>query len=176
MRKSDGGYVLLYVLAVLVVLALLALTVSSIALSNLRGQRAAVGDMQDRYAVEGIMEQFEAGVQALHLNGDGQEGSAKNAFTDKVEALRTEIPAELSDTQWSGDCCTFTVRVASEGTSVTAKMEIWLSIQITSTEIPAAEDGEEPEIRYSYDLSVEDIHYLSYDIGTSDGGGEEEAA
>lgn len=175
MKKSDGGYVLVYVLIVIVVVALLALTLCAISLRNFQSQQSAVLDMQEQYAAEGIMEQFEAGVQALHLNGDGQEGSAKTAFKNEVDALCAEIPAELSDTQWSGDCCTFTVHVASDEASVTAKMEIRLSIEITSVEIPA-EDGGEPEIRYSYKLSVKDIHYLSYDIGTSDGGGEEEAA
>lgn len=83
MRKSDGGYVLLYVLAVLVVLALLALTVSSIALSNLRGQRAAVGDMQDRYAVEGVMEQA---VARLQDNGTGPCSLSWSGLPSRNEA------------------------------------------------------------------------------------------
>ena len=83
MRKSDGGYVLLYVLAVLVVLALLALTVSSIALSNLRGQRAAVGNMQDRYAAEGVMEQA---VARLQDSGTGPCSLSRSGFSSRTAA------------------------------------------------------------------------------------------
>ena len=80
MKKSDDGYVLIYVLVVLVLLALLALTVCAISLRNFQVQQSAVSDMQERYATEGIMEQVEAGIQSINISGDGQKSTAHTAF------------------------------------------------------------------------------------------------
>lgn len=161
MRKSDGGYVLLYVLAVLVVLALLALTVSSIALSNLRGQRAAVGNMQDRYAAEGVMEQAvarlqDSGTGPCSLSGSGfssrtaAENALKGACTDLIGAMSesagdpdggirglsvsvTEI-AQAEDEQTGAPTFTFTTQAETEAEDqqLNATLLVTLSVEIDS--------------------------------------------
>lgn len=175
MKKSDDGYVLIYVLVVLVLLALLALTVCAISLRNFQVQQSAVSDMQERYAAEGIMEQVEAGIQSINISGDGQKSTAHTAFENKLKQLCDTLPVSLSGHSWEGDNCTITAQVYTGTVSVLAQMDIRLDIAVTSTEIPSEEPEGEPEIRYSYALSVKEISYLSYDISTVENS-EEDAA
>ena len=195
MRKSDGGYVLLYVLAVLVVLALLALTVSSIALSNLRGQRAAVGDMQDRYAVEGVMEQA---VARLQDNGTGPcslswsglpsrneaEEHLKGACTNLIGAM-SESPENpgggirglsisvIEDEQTDATTFTFKTQAVAkaEDQQLNATLLVTLSVEIdfyfepVGTADPAT--GEPPtKERFYYKVNSVSLSYDSYQIQT----------
>ena len=195
MRKSDGGYVLLYVLAVLVVLALLALTVSSIALSNLRGQRAAVGNMQDRYAAEGVMEQAvarlqDSGTGPCSLSGSGfssrtaAENALQDACTDLIGAMSESAGdpdggisglsisvtgiAQAEDEQF-----TFTTQAeaAAEGQQVSATLLVTLSVEIDSYPVtvgtPDPETGVSPtEERFRYKVNSVSLSYDSYQIQT----------
>ena len=191
MRKSDGGYVLLYVLAVLVVLALLALTVSSIALSNLRGQRAAVGNMQDRYAAEGVMEQA---VARLQDNGTGPcslswsgfssrtaaEEDLKDACTDLIGAMSesaeggirglsisvTEI-AQAEDEQTGAPTFTFTTQAVAkaEDQQLNATLLVTLSVEIDSYFEPVGTPDpatDEPPTKEIFYYKVNSVS-LSYD-------------
>ena len=177
--KRNDGYVLLYVLAVLVVLALLALTVSSVALGNLRGQQAAVRDMQDRYAAEGVLERLEAGLQELSLRGDGQENAAKTAFEARLGELCGEISVTSADPVWREESgvhiCSVTVSGGTEGTEITAELEIPIRILVTEHrhELPPEEGtgDQEPTVTYTYTytLSAGEIAYRSYDISTPEG-------
>ena len=195
MRKSDGGYVLLYVLAVLVVLALLALTVSSIALSNLRGQRAAVGNMQDRYAAEGVMEQAvarlqDSGTGPCSLSDSGfssrtaAENDLKGACTDLIGAMSESAGdpdggisglsisvTEIEQTDASTFTFTTQAKAAAEGQQVSATLLVTLSVEIDSYPVtvgtPDPETGVPPtEEKFRYKVNSTSLSYDSYQIQT----------
>lgn len=60
MRKNQDGYILVYVLVVILALSMFAVGLTSHALKNHNIQKNAVTYTQDKYAAEGMIEQFVA--------------------------------------------------------------------------------------------------------------------
>jgi len=85
--KKDDGYVLVYVLIVFTVLALVAGSICTMALNNLKAQKADVARMEARYEAEGYLQQFIAGVEALSVSTPQMNFPEENQAQDAAEAL-----------------------------------------------------------------------------------------
>lgn len=93
MKKHNEGYVLAFVLIVVAVLALISTAVSTVAVRNMETQQAAVKLMQDKYEVEGQIEQVLANINSITtLNPDtGESTKAEMEEQIKKFCLNTDV-------------------------------------------------------------------------------------
>lgn len=182
MKKNSGGYVLVYVLIVIVLLSLLALGVCSIALRNLQTQQASVEQMQEQYETEGLIERFVANLQAIDLNGNGQESAAHSAFVTEIETLCNGIDGltlTAEPQSWesvssivNGWRCKLAVRAETSGAVVSADLDVTMAIAIEEHN-HYDEDGVLTSTTYTYGLSNIAFTYEAYDISTGSAAGDE---
>ena len=67
MKKHNEGYVLIYVTVVLILFSLIGSMILTSAMKNLNAQQAAITQMQDKYAAQGMIEQVIARVSSNNL-------------------------------------------------------------------------------------------------------------
>ena len=178
MRKNEDGYVLLYVLVVLVLLSLTAAAVCSIALHNLQAQRSSVEQMQERYAAEGLGEQFVAKLQAVERNStslaarDAAVSAAKAAFEDgakdadaDIASLNISSEPDFTWTAGEGNTyhCAMTVEAREGETLVTASLDAAMTIAVDEVR-HYDDDGGYSHSTFNYALSGVTVSYQSYDI------------
>ena len=64
MKKHNEGYVLVYVTVVLILFSLIGSMILTSAMKNLNAQQAAITQMQDKYAAQGMIEKVLAQLEA----------------------------------------------------------------------------------------------------------------
>lgn len=181
MKKHSEGYVLVYVLIVVVILSLLALGVCSIALRNLQSQQASVEQMQERYEAEGSMERFVAKLQAFREEDTAEYDSeraaisaAKDSFWSGVRNMANGIVTiQESSLTWEGTSCKITAQASAGGQTLTAVLDVSVSIKITPYLITSETEDGVSRTEYSYTISSTAFTYDSYDIATGSAAGDE---
>ena len=129
MRKHDEGYVLAYVMIVVAILTLVAMSVLTVALTNMQQQRTQIEIMQDKYAVQGDIEQTIACLNDVNT----------------VELLGTvfaDARADYRVTECEGRTCTLVLE--KEGTHV----KVTCTLEVTSLQDIESLLG--PEASYSF--------------------------
>lgn len=89
MKKHDEGYVLAMVMCVIAVLAVVASAMLSVALQNVKTQKAAVERMQEKYAAEGQLEIVRAALENIEtqpVNATLQAEQVKTKIIDTIKA------------------------------------------------------------------------------------------
>lgn len=86
MKKHDEGYSLLLVVVVILVLSILSAALMTAAVSNVKGQRASINRMKDKYAAQGEVEMLVAKL------------SQENTITlSETDDFKTKLAAGISD-------------------------------------------------------------------------------
>lgn len=94
--KKNDGYVVVYVLIVFTILSLVAVSICSVALKNLKAQRASVDRMGVRYEAEAYLQEFIANVERL------TSGETKYSEDEIRGAIETAVPDEIIHTGVNG--------------------------------------------------------------------------
>jgi len=174
--KKDDGYVLVYVLIVFTVLALVAGSICTMALNNLKAQKAEVVRMEARYEAEGYLQPFIANVERLELSEKvGTTNIAEEHFWDAVASL--ENSALIVDEDADNNSLTLVadtvnhaemmVHATYTGDGKTARIDAALKVSVTVTEHPIPDDPDTSEVEsgseYTYQVSGP-VQYMPYEI------------
>lgn len=181
MKKNDG-YVVVYVLIVFTILSLVAVSICSVALKNLKAQRASVDRMEIRYEAEGYLQEFVAKIGQLKSDVEVESTAAAEAqfwgamvplensnFTVDEDADNNSFDAEANKTK----IAELTVHATYTENSNTAQIDAVLKVPVTVTEHPIPDDPATPEdetdSQYTYQVSGP-IQYKDYTISYEGGG------
>lgn len=100
MKKRDEGYVLAFVLVVIVVICLVAVSMMTVSLRNLEAQTASVERMQEKYKLQGMMEENISAITweipfAPYDSDEDKKRNLKESFTkfEGVSAVNASIAA-----------------------------------------------------------------------------------
>ena len=185
--KKEDGYVLVYVLIVFTILSFVAVSICTMALNNLKAQKADVNRMEARYEAEGYLQQFVAEVEALGNQNpkiQGTQGSVSSAesamketFFGAVSGLENNTTLTVLEDE--SDTEKLTVKVKSkDGTAeIDAAILIDLAYDTTGVGDPLPE-SEDPVLYNSYQSVLEKVEvtgYHSYEVSyqTADNAEEE---
>lgn len=185
--KKEDGYVLVYVLIVFTILSFVAVSICTMALNNLKAQKADVNRMEARYEAEGYLQQFVAEVEALgnqnpKIQGtrgsvSSAESAMKETFFGAVSGLENNTTLTVLEDE--SDTEKLTVKVKSkDGTAeIDAAILIDLAYDTTGVGDPLPE-SEDPVLYNSYQSVLEKVEvtgYHSYEVSyqTADNAEEE---
>ena len=183
MKKNDG-YVVVYVLIVFTILSLVAVSICSVALKNLKAQRASVDRMEVRYEAEAYLQEFVAKVG--QLKSDVEVESTDAAETQFWTAM---VPLKNSNLTVDENAANNSLTLVADATTVaeltvhatyaengnTAQIDAVLKVPVTVTEhqetIAPVPPATESTIQYTYSYKVTDpIQYEDYTISYEGGG------
>lgn len=152
-KKSNGGYVLIYVLVVVALLCAIVMSLCTVAVRGLQSQRASLEHTQQLYAAEGKIEQLAASVQSISI--EATEAEALEEVLEQIQAINID-DLTIDDSDFL-DKQTITATAVSGEVSVTA-------VLLVSVE-DDADNGSEGEETYSYNVG---ITYDSYTVGSAE--------
>lgn len=186
MKKHDEGYALVLVIVVILVLGIVSAGLTTMALANVKGQRASVDRMADKYAAAGKIEAAAArlnqetvhdktGIQDEHLTvldqwlsgclETGEEALKTAEIKDLEVEDTTPAPAAAEIQQTYTYSCTVNLIASSGETEIACQLSL-------SGEIRMETQGEAPSTREVYIITPNAVVYDSYDITRTQGGGD----
>ncbi len=165
MKNAKGGYVLIYVVFVIIILCAIVAGVCTSALGGVKRERAAVEQLQSRYAAESVMEKFMA--KAAYDGCQNREGSGFDSEQAAINAAKAEIGSIVGDA-----AAEFGVTMSERGWSLSGNRrvygvsafvisedwQIWADIEFDLLVNVSEDEGE-----YAYTITGVASQYLSYD-------------
>jgi len=184
MKKNDG-YVVVYVLIVFTILSLVAVSICSVALKNLKAQRASVDRMEVRYEAEAYLQEFVAKIGQLKLEFDVSHAEAYDTQEEIVQKVKEDLAAQASaglsitanSFAFSDESASLEIEaVYTDADGRTAKIDAELLvpvavqlIQDASYDNPETTEITETLDQYTYEVSGP-IQYKDYTISYEGGG------
>ena len=95
MKKHNEGYVLIYVTVVLILFSLIGSMILTSAMKNLNAQQAAITQMQDKYAAQGMIERV-VSMRDTYIFEEGQNVYRK-VNDNKVEDVAVKCEKRTSE-------------------------------------------------------------------------------
>ena len=186
MKRNDGGYVLVYVVAVIVLLCILVPAACSNSLRNLKAQQASIERMRQLYTAEGQIERFAAEIsERVVMPGSeekqGNTETGRNAVEEKFEAAfngaestpegQFRAEQQSAEVEWNSESsqCLYKISVTAkeENVNISARITIVLTAAITTS----TKWENETCVEYcTYQITACTITYDSYDISGAEGG------
>ena len=180
--KKDDGYVLIYVLIAFTILSFVAVSICTVALNNLKAQKADVVRMEARYAAEGELQKFVAEAELISSGEDldaleGEFGVEADVAEELNRDATAASPVKATVLDWNvgeegenaelhvGDNKIDVEVIAWDSkehpmAEIHATLRIPVEIETDNTQV----DGEgNPIQNYTYQAKGP-VEYVSYDI------------
>ena len=168
--RKDDGYVLVYVLIVFTILSAVAVTMCTLALNNLKAQKADVLRMEARYAAEAELQKFIAQVET-NVISDEEVADIETAIKSQIPSGNVFVPTVTAP--WEGSKSidvevdkTITYETDTLVVQIATKLRIPVNVEFVeyTSETFTGSGSYETLYKYKYRVDETGVKYDSYDI------------